>query len=133
MLDSSGRWPGLILRSADGVLSCEGAEGEDYTGGGEHGEREDSETALVAAGEVAGPAHEGWSENSADYRSTYSAVVESCGQDTPAPQPLTPAPDRASCRDQAIGLVDIIEDGKMNTKAFVTARDKFAQTCPPLN
>jgi hypothetical protein len=73
------------------------------------------------------------SENSADYRSTYAAVVESCGQDTPAPQPLTPAPDRASCRDQAIGLVDIIEDGKMNTKAFVTARDKFAQTCPPLN
>ena len=45
----------------------EGAEGEDYTGGGEHGECENSETALVAAGEVASPAHEGWSENSADY------------------------------------------------------------------
>jgi hypothetical protein len=37
------------------------------------------------------------------------------------------------CRDQAIGFVDIIEDGAMNIGAFVTARDTFAQICPPLN
>ena len=43
-----------------------GAEGEDYCGGYEHCQCEDGQAALIAASEVAGPAHEGWSEDSAE-------------------------------------------------------------------
>jgi hypothetical protein len=85
-----------------------------------------------------------------DYRHTYSAIVETCGppsmvrksggrfsdkamlqQNAPAPKLKDPPPSRAGCRDLAMAMVDLIEDGKMNTKAFVKARDDFAGTCPP--
>jgi hypothetical protein len=89
-------------------------------------------------------------DNSDDYRHTYAAIVETCGppsmvrksggrfsdkamlqQNAPPPKPKDPPPSRAGCRDLAMAMVDLIEDGKMNTKAFVTARDDFAETCPP--
>jgi hypothetical protein len=70
-------------------------------------------------------------DNSDDYRHTFSAIVETCGPVAPAPKPKEPPPSRAGCRDLAMAMVDLIEDGKMNTKAFVKARDAFAETCPP--
>jgi hypothetical protein len=70
-------------------------------------------------------------DDSADYRQTYSAIVETCGPVGPAPKPKDPPPSRAACRDRAMAMVDLIEDGKMNTKAFVKARDDFALACPP--
>jgi hypothetical protein len=70
-------------------------------------------------------------DDSADYRQTYSAIVETCGPVGPAPKPKDPPPSRAACRDLAMAMVDLIEDGKMNTKAFVKARDDFAPACPP--
>ncbi len=70
-------------------------------------------------------------DDSADYRQTYSAIVETCGPVAPAPKPKEPPPSRAGCRDLAMAMVDLVEDGKMNTKAFVKARDDFALACPP--
>jgi hypothetical protein len=70
-------------------------------------------------------------DDSADYRQTYSAIVETCGPVGPAPKPKDTPPSRAACRDLAMAMVDLIEDGKMNTKAFVKARDDFALACPP--
>jgi hypothetical protein len=70
-------------------------------------------------------------DNSDDYRRTFSAIVETCGPVAPAPKSKEPPPNRAGCRDLAMAMVDLIEDGKMNTKAFVEARDRFAQACPP--
>ena len=70
-------------------------------------------------------------DNSDDYRHTFSAIVETCGPIAPAPKSKEPPPNRAGCRDLAMAMVDLIEDGKMNTKAFVEARDRFTQVCPP--
>jgi hypothetical protein len=68
-------------------------------------------------------------DDSDNYRDAYSAIVETCGPIAPAPK--EPPPSRAACRDLAMAMVDLVEDGKMNTKAFVKARDDFALACPP--
>ena len=70
-------------------------------------------------------------DDTATYRATYAAVVETCGPASPAKRPKAPPPDRDACHDLAAALVDIIEDGKMNTPAFVQARTSFAQACKP--
>jgi hypothetical protein len=70
-------------------------------------------------------------DDTADYRRTFTAIVETCGPLAPPPKPIEPPPDRSACRDLAMAMVDLIEDDKLNTAAFVTARDRFAQTCPP--
>ncbi len=53
------------------------------------------------------------------------------GLAAPAPKPKTPPPGRDACHDLAAAMVDLIEDGKMDTAAFVKARNDFADTCPP--
>jgi hypothetical protein len=70
-------------------------------------------------------------DNTALYRDTYRVVVDTCGPAAPAPKPVRPPPSRDSCRDLAAAMVDLIEDGKMNTPAFVKARTAFAQACAP--
>ncbi len=72
-------------------------------------------------------------DGSATYRDTYAVVVNTCGPASAAPKsaPKPQPPGRAACPDLAAAMVDLIEDGKMNAKAFVTARDDFALTCPP--
>ncbi len=73
-------------------------------------------------------------DNSADYRHAYDAVTQSCGPASPKKPTSAPAiasAERGSCRDLALKLLDIIEDGKMNTQGFVRARETFAQSCPP--
>jgi len=71
------------------------------------------------------------SDDTANYRATYAAVVETCGPAAPASKPKPEPVDRGACHDLATALVDIIEDGKMNTQAFVRARASFARACPP--
>jgi hypothetical protein len=70
-------------------------------------------------------------DNAALYRDTYGIVVNTCGLVSPAPKPKDPSLGRDACRDLAMAMVDLLEDGNMNTKAFVKARDAFAETCPP--
>jgi hypothetical protein len=70
-------------------------------------------------------------DDASNYRDTYKAVVETCGLAAPAPKPKTPPPGRDACYDLAAAMVDLIEDGKMDTAAFVKARSDFADTCPP--
>ncbi len=71
------------------------------------------------------------SDDTANYRATYAAVVETCGPAAPVTKPKGLPADRGACHDLATALVDIIEDGKMNTPTFVQARASFAQACPP--
>ncbi len=70
-------------------------------------------------------------DDTANYRATFAAVVETCGPAAPPAKRKVPPPNREICHDLAAALVDIIEDGKMNTPAFVKARTSFAETCPP--
>ena len=72
-------------------------------------------------------------DDTALYRDTYTVVVDSCGPPASNIQskPGATPPGRVACRDLAAALVDLIEDGKMNTEAFVEARGRFAQACPP--
>jgi len=70
-------------------------------------------------------------DNTALYRDTFAVVVNTCGAVSPASKPKDPRPGRAGCHDLAAAMVDLIEDEKLNTAAFVNARDAFAQTCPP--
>ena len=70
-------------------------------------------------------------DNTALYRDTFAVVVSTCGLVSPVPKPKDPPPGRAGCHDLAASMVDLIEDEKLNTAAFVKARDTFAQTCPP--
>jgi hypothetical protein len=69
-------------------------------------------------------------DSGAGYRNVYAAIVETCGPPAPAPRPGARR-DRAACRAHALKLLDVIEDGKMNTPAFVRARDAFATDCAP--
>jgi hypothetical protein len=72
-------------------------------------------------------------DDTALYRDTYTVVVDTCGPPASNAQskPGATPPGRVACRDLAAALVDLIEDGKMNIKAFVEARSCFAQVCPP--
>jgi hypothetical protein len=71
-------------------------------------------------------------DNTALYRDAYGVVVNTCGPMARAPKPAEPPPPgRAACHDLAAALVDLIEDGKMNSAAFVSARERFALACPP--
>jgi hypothetical protein len=72
-------------------------------------------------------------DNTALYRDTYAVVVDTCGLSAAKAQPKPGAapPARDGCHDLAAALVDLIEDGKMNTAAFAKARADFAQACPP--
>jgi hypothetical protein len=71
------------------------------------------------------------SDDTANYRATYAAVVETCGPAASAAKQKAPSANREICHDLAAALVDLIEDEKMNTPAFVKARTSFAETCPP--
>lgn len=67
-------------------------------------------------------------DNTADYRHAYQAVVQTCGSaGTARSAPVA----RSACRDLARKLLDTIEDGKMNTPAFVRVRDAFRVSCAP--
>jgi hypothetical protein len=71
-------------------------------------------------------------DNTPLYRDTFAVVVNTCGPESkPGSKPGATRPGRVACRDLAAALVDLIEDGNMNTAAFATARGEFAQACPP--
>jgi hypothetical protein len=70
-------------------------------------------------------------DNIALYRDTFGIVVNTCGPVATAPAPSAPPPGRDACHDLAVALVDLIEDGKMNTAAFVKARGDVALACAP--
>jgi hypothetical protein len=79
---------------------------------------------------------DGKMDNTALYRETFATVVNSCGPASPAPSPAASSqaaapPDRAACDDLASAMTDLIEDDKMNTADFVTARGAFARSCAP--
>ncbi len=76
---------------------------------------------------------DGKTDDTALYRDTYAVVVNGCGPSAPkaGATPKAPPPGRDACHDLAAALVDLIEDGKMNSPAFVTARGDFAAACPP--
>jgi hypothetical protein len=58
--------------------------------------------------------------------------VNKCGPESkPDSKPGAPRLGRDACHDLAAALVDLIEDGKMNTAAFAKARADFAQARPP--
>ena len=69
-------------------------------------------------------------QKSADYRHAFTAVVQTCGpvaKSKPAPKPA----GAAQCRKLAGYMLDEIESGRMNGRAFVEVRDTFAQECAP--
>lgn len=70
-------------------------------------------------------------DNTPLYRDTYAVVVNSCGPPSHPAKTTAPPPSRDACRDLAAALVDLIEDGNMNTAAFVKARGDFAVACGP--
>jgi hypothetical protein len=47
--------------------------------------------------------------------------VNTCRPTAQAPRPAEPPPARDACHDLAAVLVDLIEDSKMNSAAFVKA------------
>lgn len=67
---------------------------------------------------------------SADYASTARDVVETCGP-SPARASGSPQINQAACRKLVQPMLDAIEDGKMNTQAFVQIRNNFARACAP--
>jgi hypothetical protein len=69
-------------------------------------------------------------DNTPDYRNAYDGVVQTCGPATGAPSASAPSP-REDCGKLALALLDIIEDGKINTQGFVAARTRFALSCAP--
>jgi hypothetical protein len=72
-------------------------------------------------------------DNTPLYRDTYAVVVNTCGPPAPnaKPEPGALAPGGVPCHDLAAALVDLIDDGKMNTATFVKARGDFAVVCAP--
>jgi hypothetical protein len=74
---------------------------------------------------------DGKTDNTPLYRDTYAVLVNACGPTSPAVTPGRPQPTRDACHDLAAALVDLIEDGKMSTTAFVKARSDFAVACAP--
>ena len=68
-------------------------------------------------------------DNTPDYRHAYEGVVQTCG---PAGAPSAQAPSgRKECGKLALAMLDAIEEGKINTQAFVHARTRFAVSCAP--
>ena len=67
---------------------------------------------------------------SADYRHAFTAVVGTCGPVTKSKTAPKPA-GATQCRKLAGYMLDEIESGRMNGKAFVETRDTFAQGCTP--
>lgn len=72
-------------------------------------------------------------DNTTLYRDTFAVVVNTCGPAATKtePKPAALPPGRVACHDLAAALVDLIEDGKMNSAPFVKARGDFALACPP--
>jgi hypothetical protein len=71
------------------------------------------------------------SYDTALYRDTYAVVVKSCGPASRPAKTAAPPPSRDQCHALAAALVDLIEDDRMNTAAFVEARGDFAAACGP--
>ena len=69
-------------------------------------------------------------DNTADYRSAYDGVVQTCGPATGATSASPPSP-REDCGKLAVAVLNLIEDGKINTQGFVAARTRFALSCAP--
>ena len=69
-------------------------------------------------------------DKSADYRNAFNAVTQTCGPLAKARGDVTPSP-RAECRSLALAVLDAIEGGRIQTPAFVRARDQFAVSCAP--
>ena len=76
--------------------------------------------AMLDAGEQA----------SADYATTARDVIETCGP-SPARANGPPQVNQAGCRQLVQPLLDAIENGRMNSQAFVQARGNFARSCAP--
>src|SRR5271165_4121559 len=53
-------------------------------------------------------------DDSANYRDTYVAVVDTCGPVATKVRPKTTPATRDACHDLAAAMVDLIEDGKMD-------------------
>jgi hypothetical protein len=70
-------------------------------------------------------------DDTANYRDTYAAVVDTCGPVAAITRPKAAPMSRDACHDLAAAMVDLIEDEKMNSAAFVKARSDFALACPP--
>jgi hypothetical protein len=70
-------------------------------------------------------------DKSAAYKHAFEAVTQTCGPVAKARDVTPPASGRAACRELALAVLDVLENGKMTTPAFVRARDVFAQTCAP--
>jgi len=73
---------------------------------------------------------DGGDTKSADYRQAFTGVVQTCGpvaRSKAAPKPA----GTAQCRKLAGYMLDEIEEGRLNGRAFVEARDTFAQGCGP--
>ena len=68
-------------------------------------------------------------DSGADYKSAFDAVTQTCGPVRTAAKPA--AQDRGTCRALAQKLLDVIEDGLMNTPAFARTRETFAASCAP--
>ena len=105
------------------ALMCTAAAAAPRSSSGSCREAANGLVSLLDAGRDAG----------ALYRDTYAVVVNTCGPAATTPPPAAPPspPDRAKCRDLASGMVDLIEDDKMDTAAFTAARDAFAAACAP--
>jgi hypothetical protein len=66
----------------------------------------------------------------ADFKRTARDVVETCGPTTVHPG-APAAVEQTSCRQQALAMLDTIEDGKMSTRAFTRIKTAFAKSCAP--
>jgi hypothetical protein len=65
-----------------------------------------------------------------DFKQVARDVVETCGATTVHPSGPVEI-DQASCRQQAMSMLDTIEDGKINTRAFTRTKTAFARSCAP--
>jgi hypothetical protein len=70
-------------------------------------------------------------DNDALYRDTFDVVVNTCGPARRSSKLPQTARGRAACHDLAAAMVDLIEDDKVDSVAFIDARDTFARSCAP--
>jgi hypothetical protein len=66
----------------------------------------------------------------ADFKTIARSVIETCGSTTVHPG-APAAIEQTSCRQQALNMLDTIEDGKMSTRAFTRIKTAFAKSCAP--